>query len=373
MAMAAQHGVWRRLPLARWLLLLLIGPAMLASLPVWAEPATTATPPPLFNSHAPLSVELTADWGALVRDRRAAPSYVDGSLSVASSQSTPKILHLKIRPRGKSRRIKTNCAFPPLRLNFKTKEVANTVFEGQDKMKLVTHCGKLGSNRQAHRDQLHSEYLLYRIFNLITPYSFQVRRLNITYSHPDGLNSARRKSHIHPAFVIEHKSALAARTGMSLASQPSFSLESLDAYQAELGAMFAYFSGNTDYSFTRGPQTDACCHNAIALGGSSRVIPVPYDFDSTGFVDPPYAAPAAKLKISNVTRRLYRGFCTHQKELEAVRTNFLAKQASIVELIQEYPDISAKRRRKLSRYAADFFTTLKSAESFNKRISSRCR
>ena len=344
---------------------------------------------PLFASHDPIDIQLTADWGALARDRQLAPPYYEASIQVVSqivsqivsgqppsieaSETTPdnsgKLMAIKVRPRGKSRRDKETCAFPPLRLNFSRKQTANTLFAGQDKLKLVTHCAALGNKRTAYNDRLHSEYLLYRIFNLITPNSFQVRRFNVTYTHSD----QRRRASTQPAFAIEHKSALAARIGAALATDTKFTLESLDAYQASVGALFAYFAGNTDYSFTRGPKPDDCCHNSIALRTDSAVFPIPYDFDSTGFVDPPYALPATQLRLRKVTQRLYRGFCTHHKELDAARDAFLAARMRIETLIKEYPQISESRRKKLTRYTAEFFSTLDNPGLFDQRIRNRCR
>jgi len=337
---------------------------------VYAETAETAETAPLFASHAPIDITLIADWAGIAREQRTSPPYSEAELIAVAAQSFEAAIPLKIRPRGKSRRVKEHCAFPPLRLNFTTKEMAGTLFAGQDKLKLVTHCTRLGNSSQTYSDQLHSEYLLYRILNLLTPNSFLVRRLNITYAYPADRN---KRAATHPAFVIEHKSALADRTGTELAEAPRFSLRSLNAYQAELGALFAYFAGNTDYSFTRGPSTDECCHNSIALRGIEDVLPVPYDFDSTGFVDPDYAAPAQKLRLRTVTQRLYRGFCRHQDELAQAKEAFSLAQPSIEALIQEYPDISEKRRRKLSSYTAAFYNTLNNPRAFQRRIKDRCR
>ena len=359
--------------------------------PTHAKPAVLQ---PLFASHEPIDIQLTADWGTLARDRQLAPPYYEASIQVVSQigsqigsqivseqpqsiearETTPvnsgKLMPIKVRPRGKSRRDKETCAFPPLRLNFSRKQTMNTLFAGQDKLKLVTHCAALGNKRTPYNDRLHSEYLLYRIFNLITPNSFQVRRFNVSY-----INSKQRnkKASTQPAFAIEHKSALAARVGAALATDTKFTLESLDAYQASVGALFAYFAGNTDYSFTRGPKPDDCCHNSIALRTDSAVLPIPYDFDSTGFVDPPYALPATQLRLRKVTQRLYRGFCTHHKELDAARDAFLTARMRIETLIKEYPQISESRRKKLTRYTAEFFSTLDNPALFDQRIRNRCR
>ena len=47
---------------------------------------------------------------------------------------------------------------------------------------------------------------------------------------------------------------------------------------------------------------------------------IPYDFDLSGLVNAPYARPPAELRMSRVTERRYRGFCTDRDVLrDAIR------------------------------------------------------
>ena len=87
---------------------------------------------------------------------------------------------IAVRNRGNSRlRV---CEFPPLRLDFDRDATAGTVFEGQNKLKLVTHCRNYDRGEQ---DML-EEYLTYRLFNALTDASFRVRLLRIRYVDTDG-------------------------------------------------------------------------------------------------------------------------------------------------------------------------------------------
>jgi hypothetical protein len=82
---------------------------------------------------------------------------------------------IKVRLRGKSRlRV---CNFLPIRVNFKKGEVDGTLFEGQDKLKLVVPCY---TSERAEKN-LVEEYVVYRIFNLLTPASYRVRLLRMTF------------------------------------------------------------------------------------------------------------------------------------------------------------------------------------------------
>ena len=141
-----------------------------------------------------------------------------------------------------------------------------------------------------------------------------------------------------------------------------------------LAALFQYALGNTDYSFLRGPAGDDCCHNLVPVRDARGVVlPIPYDFDSTGLVDPPYAVPAEGLKIRKVTQRLYRGYCSHAVQTQAARQVFLARRQEIDALVENFTEVPGLERERVSGYLEQFFSTLVNEASFEKRVTKRCR
>ena len=80
---------------------------------------------------------------------------------------------VRFRQRGNMRR--RACFLPPLRLNFIKSELKGTLFEGQDKLKLVGVCDR----QRQYRDFLMLEYLAYRAYALLTPASFDTRLLEL--------------------------------------------------------------------------------------------------------------------------------------------------------------------------------------------------
>ena len=120
---------------------------------------------------SPMEVELHLPLRDLKRLKPEESESFAAQLVLADGTSLP----LEVSPRGKSRR--KTCDFPPLWLNFKKKSLKGTLFEGQNKLKLVTHCKK----SYAQKDFLAAEMLVYRLFNLFTDNSFRVRALHITY------------------------------------------------------------------------------------------------------------------------------------------------------------------------------------------------
>ena len=316
-----------------------------------------------------LELTLKAPWSQIAGDKSEKPVDVPAQLVLADG----KTREIKVRPRGKSRRDKLVCRFPPLWLDLPKKKMGETVFDGQNKLKLVTHCASKGDIRTRLVDQLWSEYLLYRVLNLLTHASFRVQPAQVTYE------DTRRGSTItRPAFLIEHKDQVVARLQDQQMSWQELEIKqvgvgSLDHQFSALVGLFQYFAGNTDFSFVRGPVGENCCHNGVPVGANNITKVLAYDFDSTGFVDPSYSEPLPKLKISKLTQRLYRGFCLHNDALPVAIQTFIDNESAIVQMIEQTPELSRKRAAKLKRFTGEFFKTLKSEKLLQRRIYKKCR
>ena len=102
----------------------------------YAELAERAERAPLFQSHDPITITLTTDFEWLI-DERNDSIEVEGSVRFVDMGGSEVTKPVRVRARGNFRRDPRNCNFPPLRLDFPTGEMEGTVFEGQDKLKLV--------------------------------------------------------------------------------------------------------------------------------------------------------------------------------------------------------------------------------------------
>lgn len=256
-----------------------------------------------------------------------------------------------VRTRGKFRGDPKNCAFAPLRLNFKKKEVAGTLFDGQDKLKLVAHC----RDGDRYAQGVLREYLVYRMFNVLTDRSFRVRLLDVTYVDSDSPDDVLHA----PAFLIEDDEQLALRVGMERAEIPSTTIDALDPAFTSLVSIFEYLIGNTDFSPIASPPGETCCHNTILLGDSSSLLfPVPYDFDMSGMVDAPYAKADPRFEIDDVKDRVYRGRCQNNEQVPTTIDAFLGARAGVEELLRDAPELSGKTRRNMLRYVGRFYETI---------------
>ena len=125
---------------------------------------------PLFASHDVLAFTLRAPFKALFDDRGEEADAQPATVSYETGGETVT-LRLKLELRGKTRRRARTCNFPPIRLDFPKDSVAGTLFATQNRLKLVTQCQV---NREEYGQYVLLEYLIYRAFNLLTQYSFQV-------------------------------------------------------------------------------------------------------------------------------------------------------------------------------------------------------
>lgn len=295
----------------------------------------------LFDSDALLDVELSGPFHSLIGERTR-------RLELPFSLSANGVEHaVTLRVRGKSRlRV---CDFPPLRIEFPADVAASSVFSGQRNLKLVTHCS---AGRRARVDTL-EEYTAYRLFNLLSDVGFRVRLLQISYEDTDGELDFEPGGHF--GFLIEPVGELASRVGGEPVELDGVRLSSLNNRQAALVYVFQYLIGNTDWSLATALEDDACCHNGDLLTIGGELYYLPYDFDLAGLVNTSYARPDPSLRISRVTRRLYRGYCIDREYLEQALEDVRTKEDEIQDVVEQLPDLSRKERQRVSRFLEGFF------------------
>ena len=216
------------------------------------------------------------------------------------------------------------------------------------------------------------EMLTYRMFNIITDFSFRVRPLSVTYVDTGKGNEQGPKF----AFLIEDDSDVAKRNGQKKLKIPKTTKNQLDSEAATNFSLFQYMISNLDWSAITGPDKDKCCHNAKLIGQDpvqDPVYPVPYDFDAAGLINAPYASPPSNLPVKKVTQRLFRGFCAHNGTMEDSRQRFLSKEQALLDVIRDEPLLNSSTSKKALKFLEDFFETLKDDQDFQKKIIAKCR
>lgn len=322
--------------------------------------------PPLFESEHTLQVRIEAPIRTLAV-QRSDTEYLDGTFTYLDASGAEQALDLKIRARGNYRRQKKTCRFPPIRLNFRKKQVEGTEFSGQDKLKLVTHCNH---RRAIYEQYILKEFMAYRIFKLFTDASFNARLLKVTWVDSEKDDDAGITRY---AFLIEDDDLLGERIGASLVKLPRIAYAELDPAQASLVAVFEYFIGNTDYSMVLGAQDDDCCHNVVLFGeAGAGYLPVPYDFDFSGLVNARYAEPNPKLPIRSVLRRLYRGNCMHNDRLDGTFARFRENREAIRQIVTTAEGLDDKTRDRALSYLDSFYADIDSPAAVEENFLRTC-
>jgi hypothetical protein len=128
----------------------------------------------LFDRDEVLTLNLSGEVRALLKDRSDDMQYHSITLSYLTADSVKQSFPIKAKTRGHFRRTQGNCRYPPLLLNFSKGETPeNSIFKNQDKLKLVTPC--------MDDKYVVYEYLVYKLFNLVSEKSFRARLVNVIY------------------------------------------------------------------------------------------------------------------------------------------------------------------------------------------------
>ena len=321
---------------------------------------TSGNASPLFEDDAVLQVKLSGPLTTLIKNKKNRVEY-PFTLTVGDN-----VIDLQVRVRGKSR--VAFCRFPPLRLIFPEGNADDTVFAGQGRIKLVTHC-KNDSVRA--ENNILDEYLAYRLLNVITGQSFRVRLLQLSYEDTDAkLNKLDRQYY---GFLIESDQELAARSGGKAVDITGVRYPLLDPNQTALMYVFQYLIGNTDWSLLTADGADTCCHNVDLIDVEGSLLPIPYDFDASGLVNAPYAIPNANLNLRRVTERRYRGYCKAAiEDVAAALRSIAAMKGPILAEAQEAPEVKDGSATQRARFLGHFFEEAEDEAELIRKFDRRC-
>lgn len=249
---------------------------------------------------------------------------------------------LSVSVRGKFRR--NRCEFAPIKLNFSKKELKAVGLTNYDKYKIVTPC----FDDPYATELVMKEYLAYKAYNLITPHSFRVQLLEITYKDSNGQHEDR----VVTAFVIESTDEMANRLGgeelEQALGQPA---EAYDSRAEATHALFQYMVSNGDFSLPLARNLK------VVKMADGSLIPVGYDFDFTGWVGAPYASPTSEVGQSSIYERVYLGYVQPDTLMREVAANFREQRNAIFNLIRR-ADLNELDKEVLSRFSGRFFQQL---------------
>lgn len=315
-------------------------------------------PGPLFSSDSIFEIKLTGNLKAIYNDRD--EKEVGEHPMLLEFQQTPSAkvtaLPLKVRARGHFRRMRTNCDMPPLWIDFtKEAKLKGTLFEKQNKLKLVTPCK--GDNYVVR------EFLIYKIYNLISPQCMRARLVKVSFEDSMG----KVKPQTQYSILIEDDMKAARRNHTYVKDVMMVRMENVNAAEFVKLAVFQYLIGNTDWSVPY-------LHN-IKLAykdSASTPIAIPYDFDHSGMVDAPYAMPPEQLELTSVRERRYRGYCQPMDTFKPTFDLFNKLKDNIYKIYTDCPYIDEKYRKSAIKYLDDFYKVINNPKTAEREFGFPC-
>ncbi|TMI65891.1 MAG: hypothetical protein E6H07_08265 [Bacteroidetes bacterium] len=311
----------------------------------------------LFDSDDVLEIKLKGKFRDLLNDRSSEnPKSFPFSLSYKNEGNSEIQIPVKIKTRGHFRRMKDNCNYPPLLLQFaKDGPKLKSIFSEQKKIKLVMPC--------VDDKYIIREWLVYKLYNLLSPKSFKARLVKLQ------VEDEKNKKTTGPflGILLEEEKQMAKRNRLTDVERK------IKPQQTETNsflklAVFEYLIGNTDWSVEY-------LQNIKLIAADSISVPfaVPYDFDHAGIVNAPYAYPAEQLQMSSVRERRYRGYCIHDlKVFEPVLAEFNRLKSDIYKLYSGCTLLDEKYTKSTIRYLDEFYNTINNAKAWQKDFAYPC-
>jgi hypothetical protein len=241
------------------------------------------------------------------------------------------------------------CYVPPIKIKFNIRK--GSILSPLKQLKLVSTC----KTAKDFDQYLLKEYLIYKLYNLITDSSYYVRLVELTFRDSLGV----KKPVTEYAFLQEDIKEVAARNNCRVWKNDEVQTKFIDKSQLTLVSVFEYMIGNTDWGVSPN-------HNIrfIVSKEDSQAyhIAVPYDFDYSGMVNAFYAIPDENLKIENVRQRQYIGFVRTYPEMEEALKIFRKKREDMYALINQFYLLSPRTRKEMTGYLDEFYEAIGSPE-----------
>ncbi len=255
---------------------------------------------------------------------------------------------IRLKPRGKFRR--RICDFPMIKIDFSKKDLKQRKHKKFDDYKLVTHCMNTMDDSY---ESVAREYLAYKLYNILSPDSYKVQFLLITYIDSKEVIPAFQ----HFGFIIEDTAELADRIqGTFRKKVDGLVIDSMNAVQYDFIALYQYMIGNTDWKATPIPRNV----KVFKKEAEADYKMVPFDFDFSGLVAAPYAVPNSGLGQMNIRHRIFQGIENIESIDEATRLLFLAKKKKIIKHVKKFMLLSRASKKDIRGFLELFFEELES-------------
>ena len=310
----------------------------------------------LFDTREVLRITLSGNLRPLLNNSADEPKNYALVLSYTRTDSSTCAIPVEVRTRGHFRRLLGNCTYPPLMIQFpKEGPHLSSIFREQHNLKLVMPC--------AGDKYVIREWLVYQLYNLVTPRSFRARLVEVT------LKDDKNKKSGDPFYgILLEETAQMAQHNQMVEVERQLKPQQTQREDFLNMAVFEYLIGNTDWSVQYLQNI-----KLIAADSSAIAVVVPYDFDHAGIVNAPYAQPAAELHMKSIRQRRYRGYCIPgMKVFDPVVARYNQLKTDIYNIYTSCDLLDEKYLTSTLTYLDAFYATINDPNALEKAFSYPC-
>ncbi|MEN8227525.1 MAG: hypothetical protein ABFS38_05165 [Bacteroidota bacterium] len=313
----------------------------------------------LFNYEDPLHLAVKCDLKTFKKTRRQ-EKYQPAEMTCHVNDSFQVTHPVRIKARGIFRRDK--CDLPPFWLNIRYSGIEADSLKEIRKIKMVIRCGK----SKQYENYILREYMVYKIYNLISPYSFRVRLVKLKL-----INTAKENIATEDwAFMIEPADYMARRLNAVFVKSDKLSVRTVNREMIDKVALFQYMIGNGDFSVTgRHNLRILTLKDQAAIRG---FVPVPYDFDISGLVNAHYAIPGEHMGTKSVRERYFLGPCRSRDMHQEAIQNFATYKDEIIDYIHGFEYLDEKEKLDMIVYIESYFEEASDEKFIDRHLSTTC-
>ena len=279
-------------------------------------------------------IGIDTDWKRLL-NRKSKKEYQPVTVHISGLDSVLTFSG-KIRSRGNIRL--QVCSNPSLKLKLKKGELAAAGFSKLNDLKFVLQCG----NHSVGNKYLLLEKLVYECHTIYSEHYHRVKPATLLPTQKEGLEIN--------SFLLEDEEQLAERYRGRIMETKRASTRGLQREAYVNMCLFNYLVLNTDWHVYN-------LHNVefVSPEGGNDIIPIPYDFDYSGFVNTSYSIPGETIDITSVQVPYFLGKHITEAEIHAAADHYLARRPAAEAFLQNHPDLSDRERKRLLKRLESFY------------------
>ncbi|NNE25228.1 MAG: hypothetical protein HKN09_00160 [Saprospiraceae bacterium] len=261
----------------------------------------------------------------------------------------PYSFNVGIRSSGNMRR--QICTLPPLKLNFKKKELKAFGYAKGDKFKILMPCKPTHNNAQ----NLYMEHLIYEIYSIIDSFGFQSKIANVI------IEDEKKDPKDYLSLILEHKDHLVERLDVIRVEKGVIRPAALDREDYIKFCLFQFMIANPDWGLVNR-------HNLVPIKKKNKTLVslIPYDFDYCGLIRTEYAVPHASLPISDVSQRYFMDKNITMEEVKPVLKELLKSKDQVLDHCRSVAYLDEKHKDKALKFMEKSYQMLENEKRVRK-------